>query len=163
MKKTIAVITVCLMATPAYADSSRIESPRGISQSAWNASSTYLNFQCPANTSRGEGADMNFTTDRGDDFYFVECEPITVVIPNITIPYVPIVADTPTVAAPDSSTAIAPVTSSTVITTTETTTATSNTSINVIDFNASDWFAQLMAWFDNFIKQFYAILEGLKK
>jgi hypothetical protein len=75
----------------AYADFSRIESPRGITQSAWNASDTYKNFQCPAGTGRGEGVDMNFTTDRSDDYYFVTCE--TIVQPK------QILLDTPTVTA----------------------------------------------------------------
>ena len=53
---------------------SRLWSPPGISQSAWNATPDYQAFQCPAGTLRGEGVDMNFTADRSDDRYFVTCE-----------------------------------------------------------------------------------------
>jgi len=40
----------------------------------------------------------------------------------------------------------------------ETATVSSN-----INFTSPDWLKEIMAWFNNFIKQFYAILEGLKK
>ena len=103
---------------PAYANG--IESPRGISQSAWNASPTYQNFQCPEGTSRGEGADMNFTTDRSDDYYFVTCNPIVIYIPTTpTFSY-----STPTI--PETSTVTTVVT--TPITNTETITAKVDTS-----------------------------------
>jgi hypothetical protein len=79
---------------PVYADG--IQSPRGISQSAWNASSTYQDFQCPSETSRGEGVDMNYTSDRSDDFYFVTCNAIEVYMPRGPL-VSPIISDTSTV------------------------------------------------------------------
>lgn len=103
---------------PAYANG--IESPRGISQSAWNASSTYQNFQCPDGTSRGEGVDMNYTTDRSDDYYFVTCNPIVIYIPTTpTFAY-------PTSTVSETSTVTTVVT--TPVTNTETITATVDTS-----------------------------------
>jgi hypothetical protein len=103
---------------PAYANG--IESPRGISQSAWNASSTYQNFQCPSGTSRGEGVDMNYTTDRSDDYWFVTCDPIVIYIPTTpTFSY-----PTPTVSETSTVTTVV----TTPITNTETITATVNTS-----------------------------------
>jgi hypothetical protein len=83
MKAKIITAVIGLTITtivPVYADG--IQSPRGISQSAWNASDTYKNFQCPDGTGRGEGVDMNYTTDKSDDYYFVTCEPIFIYIPT---------------------------------------------------------------------------------
>jgi hypothetical protein len=97
MKAKIITAIIGLTVTtivPVYADG--IQSPRGISQSAWNSSSTYQNFQCPSGTSRGEGVDMNYTTDRSDDYWFVNCEPIVIYTQPIPIP-TPTVSDTPTV------------------------------------------------------------------
>lgn len=97
MKAKIITAIIGLTVTtivPVYADG--IQSPRGISQSAWNASSTYQNFQCPSGTSRGEGVDMNYTTDRSDDYWFVNCEPIVIYTQPIPIP-TPTVSDTTTV------------------------------------------------------------------
>ncbi len=97
MKTKIITAIIGLTVTtivPVYADG--IQSPRGISQSAWNASSTYQNFECPSGTSRGEGVDMNYTTDRSDDYWFVTCEPTVIYTQPIPIP-TPTVSDTPTV------------------------------------------------------------------
>jgi hypothetical protein len=37
------------------------------------------------------------------------------------------------------------------------------TVLSDIDFSAPDWFAEFIAWFNNIMNQFYAIIEGLKK
>jgi hypothetical protein len=85
--KVIIGLALALASSPAYADG--IQSARGISQSDWSASSAYKNFQCPEGTARGEGVDMNFTTDRSDDYYYVSCNPIfvskTALIPTPTL------------------------------------------------------------------------------
>jgi len=95
-KVTIAVIaSLALPISPANADG--IRSPLGISQAEWNASSAYQNFQCPAGTSRGEGIDMNFTTNRSDDYWFVECNPIQVYVAPVPIAPTP---SSPTQVAP---------------------------------------------------------------
>ncbi len=78
MKKILSALIFSLVATgisPAYAATvSRLESAPGQSQSDWEATDAYKAFVCPAGTLRGGGVDMNFTTDRGDDKYFVTCD-----------------------------------------------------------------------------------------
>jgi len=151
MKRTIIAVTLCLVATPAHADSTRIESPRGITQSEWSASDTYRNFQCASNENRAEGVDMNFTTNRNDDYWFVECSPR--VVAPVYIP-TPITTTPPVVVTPDTATVV-----------TDTTTAKIETATvsSVVDFTSPNWLSDIMTWFNNFIKQFYALLEGLKK
>lgn len=120
MKAKIITAVIGLTVTtivPVYADG--IQSPRGISQSAWNASATYQNFQCPSGTSRNEGADMNYTTDKSDDYYFVTCDPIVIYVPSIPFT-TPIVSETSTV-----TTVV-----TTPITNTETTTAVTSSTVN---------------------------------
>jgi len=51
----------------------------------------------------------------------------------------------------------------TVVTDTITARIETATVLNDIDFTSPDWLNEFMSWFNNFIKQFYAILEGLKK
>jgi hypothetical protein len=78
MKAKIVTAVIALTVTtivPVYADG--IQSPRGISQSAWNASSTYRNFNVLAEQVVVK-VDMNYTTDRSDDYWFVNCEPIVI-------------------------------------------------------------------------------------
>lgn len=94
------------MTTPAKADTLRIQSPKGMSQSAWEATPEYQAFKCPEGYGRGVGVDMNFTTDRSDDYYWVQCEKINIVpvAPKpvvdtaIVTPSVTIVVETKTVA-----------------------------------------------------------------
>ena len=78
MKKILSALIFSLVATgvsPAYAATvSRLESAPGQSQSDWEATDAYKAFVCPEGTLRGGGVDMNFTTDRGDDKYFVTCD-----------------------------------------------------------------------------------------
>jgi hypothetical protein len=105
IRKIIGLTIASLAITPiAYAHDLR--SPLGISQAEWNASATYQNFQCPAGTSRGEGVDMNFTTTRSDDFWFVKCNPTPVYVAPIPV------APTPSVLTPvipsDTATATTP-------------------------------------------------------
>jgi hypothetical protein len=51
----------------------------------------------------------------------------------------------------------------TVVTDTATAKIETATVLNNINFASPDWLSEFMTWFNNFIKQFYAILEGLKK
>jgi hypothetical protein len=78
MKNILSALIFSLVATgvsPAYAATvSRLESAPGQSQSDWEATDAYKAFVCPEGTLRGGGVDMNFTTDRGDDKYFVTCD-----------------------------------------------------------------------------------------
>lgn len=75
-KAILLAVTLAITTTPAIADM-RIESNRGISQSEWNNSSTYQNFSCPLGWGRGDGADMNYTTTRSDDYFYAYCiEPV---------------------------------------------------------------------------------------
>ena len=108
MKAKIITAVIALTVTtivPVYADG--IQSERGISQSAWNASDTYRNFQCPSGTSRGEGMDMNYTTNKSDDYYFVTCEPIAVFEPKIETP---LPTQSPSVSVGSTSTVLSTVT-----------------------------------------------------
>ena len=61
------------VSTSAKADGLRIQSPKGMSQSAWESTPEYQAFKCPEGYGRGMGVDLNFTTDRSDDYWFVEC------------------------------------------------------------------------------------------
>ena len=95
--KRIIIGLVIALASAQTASANGIRSPLGVSQAEWNASETYKNFACPENTSRGEGVDMNFTTTRSDDFYFVKCEAIVITPTPILLPIVtPIPKPTPT-------------------------------------------------------------------
>jgi hypothetical protein len=51
----------------------RITSATGVSQSSWESTSTYKNFQCPAGSGRATGVDMNFTISQSDDKWFAYC------------------------------------------------------------------------------------------
>lgn len=67
---------------------SRLDSAPGQSQSDWEATDAYKAFTCPEGTLRGAGVDLNFTTDRSDDKYFVTCdEPTPVATPPSRIPF----------------------------------------------------------------------------
>ena len=74
---------------PAHAATvSRLESAPGQSQSDWEATDAYKAFVCPEGTLRGGGVDLNFTTDRSDDKYFVTCDEATpVATPPSRIPF----------------------------------------------------------------------------
>jgi len=51
----------------------------------------------------------------------------------------------------------------TVVTDTATAKIETATALSDIDFSSPDWFAEFIAWFNNIMNQFYAIIEGLKK
>ena len=53
---------------------SRLDSAPGQSQADWEATDAYKAFICPEGTLRGGGVDLNFTSDRSDDKYFVTCD-----------------------------------------------------------------------------------------
>ena len=52
---------------------SRKTSQVGMSQAEWEASDTFKSFTCPDNASMGMGVDLNFTTNKNDDTWFVYC------------------------------------------------------------------------------------------
>jgi hypothetical protein len=121
MKAKIVIAVLALLLgtiTTANADL-YVESPRGVTQAEWNNSDSYKNFNCPSGYARGEGVDMNFTTNRADDFWFVNCSPIVVYEPT------PIYTPTPTPTATQSETSTATVVSTV-------TTPTNNTPSNVV-------------------------------
>jgi hypothetical protein len=161
MKAKIAIaVSALLLGTITTANANYyIESPRGITQAEWNASEVYKNFICPSGYGRGEGLDMNYTTTRTDDFWFVSCELIVVTQPNPSYPTdlsnmptpteitpvvpdntAPVISDTATVVVETATTVTpAPAPTSTTITTTETTTATSTST------TFESLYAQIMA------------------
>ena len=51
----------------------RISSSPGVTQSQWEATSTYLAFNCPTGSGRGMGVDLNFTTTNSDDTWYAYC------------------------------------------------------------------------------------------
>jgi hypothetical protein len=167
-KITIAIATLLISTTTsAHADLS-IQSPRGITQSQWTASSEYQNFQCPVGTVGNIGINMNFTETKSDDFYYINCRPIVVPVPRveetttvITQPIVPTIPKqtetstvtvTPSTTTPTNNTTIA-VTSDTVTATTETTTAI------ITSVTVESLYAQIMALFN----QLLALIAKLQK
>lgn len=125
MKKVISALVFSLLVvgfTPATAATvSRLDSAPGQSQSDWEATDAYKAFTCPEGTLRGVGVDLNFTTDRSDDKYFVTCdEPEPRVSPSPT--------STP---APDSSTVSTPPVTETVTAPAPTPTPTASTTSRI--------------------------------
>ena len=54
----------------------RITSSPGVTQAAWEASSTYQSWRtthCPTGSGMGIGSDMNFTTSQSDDTWYAYC------------------------------------------------------------------------------------------
>jgi hypothetical protein len=166
--KRVIIGLVLAVATAQTANAFDLQSPRGISQSEWNASSEYQNFQCPANSARGEGVDMNFTTNRADDFYFVTCTPrqipttveiadtITAVTVITTQPITP-VEPNPVPVAPTNPKTITVETTTAVI---DTITAQSDTSTATF-FGGFDW-VKFWVQFEIWFKSFFAKLLGIK-
>jgi hypothetical protein len=148
MKVKVIVVTIALTITATtYAVADGVQSPRGISQSDWNASSTYQNFQCPSGTARNEGVDMNYTTNRNDDYWFVTCDPIPVYVPapiNTTTP-IATVSDTATVTTNNTNT----ISSNTTITNTNTTVITpvATDTTTATTLTNADIYTQLSALF----------------
>jgi hypothetical protein len=164
-KITIAV-TVLLLGTITTANADLyIQSPIGLTQAQWNSSDAYRNFSCPAGHGRGEGVDMNFTTTRADDYWFVSCTPIVVVTPT-PIP-TPIVTPTPTPTQTETSTATvvstvtAPTnnTPSNVVTDTRTATTETTTATTVKSNTIDSLYAQIMALFT----QLLALIANLNR
>ena len=150
MKAKIAItVSAILLGTITTANADLyIQSPQGLTQAQWNATDTYKNFNCPAGYGRGEGVDMNFTTSRADDFWFVSCEPRVVYEPTPIVTPTPVptqietstATTTPSTTTPTNSTTTA-VTPDTVTATTETTTAT------IASVTVQSLYAQIMALF----------------
>ncbi len=157
--KTIAVIlSAGLLSSPALAseiNGSRITSAPGMPQSEWVSSSLYKSFICPEGFGREEGLDMNYTTTRADDTYFVSCYAREVIVSTVTseTPTATVTPPTnnlspnptpsPTVA--DTSTSTSQTTSSisetSTITTQPTTTDTSTSTSSVI--GSPSWVSEL--------------------
>jgi hypothetical protein len=152
MKAKIAItVSALLLGTITTANADLyIQSPIGLTQAQWNASDAYKNFTCPAGYGRGEGVDLNFTTSRADDFWFVSCEeiivrpitptPIATTTPVPTQTETSTATTTPSTTTPTNSTTTA-VTPDTVTATTETTTAT------ITSVTVQSLYAQIMALF----------------
>jgi hypothetical protein len=162
MKAKIVIATSALLLgtiTTANADL-YIESPRGVTQSQWNNSDTYKNFTCPAGYGRGEGVDMNFTSTRSDDFWYVSCSPREVFEPTPILTPTPAPTSTPAITPAETSTATVtptvttPVNNSTATVISETTTATATNASTTFD----SLFAQIMALFT----QLMALIAKLK-
>ena len=155
MKAKISIaVTALLLGTivPAKADL-YMASPVGLTQAQWNATDAYKNFNCPEGYGRGEGVNMNYTSTKEDDFWFVECNVITVYVPRLSDPtptpspvVIPDQTETSTATAVSStSTSINNSTSSVMpdstTATTETTTAT------ITSVTVSTLYTQIMALF----------------
>lgn len=157
MKAKIVIATSALLLgtiTTANADL-YIESPRGITQSEWSNSNTYKNFVCPADYWRGEGVDMNFTSDKTDDFWFVKCEPIVIFTPK-PLPINASVGVAPTVSLPQLETNTVTVVPSDITATNNTTTAvtpdtvtatTETTTATIASVTVQSLYTQIMALF----------------
>ena len=168
MKRIILGMVIALASTQS-ASAFDLQSPKGIKQDQWNQTSEYLNFKCPANTARGEGVDMNFTTDRADDFYFVTCTPIQIptkieIIETSTA--ITIIPTQPVMPVPQDPVFVAPVDTRTVIV--ETPTAITESTTVVIDYATFDWedidwetfdWEGFIAWFQEW---FYQIMYGVR-
>lgn len=158
-KAIVAILALTSISPVAQANEvARIQSAPGQSQSAWNASSQYQSFQCPAGTLRGEGVDMNYTTDRSDDYYFAYCfeapAPAPVITPTPTPTSSPTVSETSTatVQTPSSTTASSSGSTSTAPATTTRTESTTATA--AFDYQA--FFQMFIAWFQTWFAQFLA-------
>lgn len=164
MKRTIvaAILALATISPIAQANEvSRIQSAPGQSQSAWNASSEYQAFQCPAGTSRGGGVDMNYTTTRSDDYFYEYCYERPAPTPPIT----PIPTANPSSAAsPTLDTATATVQTPSSISTAgngstaasptppATDTATATATAPAFDYQA--FLQMFIAWFQTWFTQF---------
>ena len=107
MKKIVSALVLSLVVVgfaPATAATvSRLDSAPGQSQSDWEATDAYKAFTCPEGTLRGGGVDLNFTTDRSDDKYFVTCDepsPVSTPTPESSTVTSPSVTETVTAPTP---------------------------------------------------------------
>ena len=171
--KRKAILAVVIMMIMPGANAAGIRSANGQSQSAWEATAEYQSFQCPEGTSRGGGVDMNFTTDRSDDYYFVECNPIVVYVPTPTpistqpAPSVPVV-DTQTATTSTTTTITQTATTvSTPVVDTNTVTVVKSSTITVdyltldwakVDMNTFDW-NDFWVWLTAYIDELLAVLN----
>jgi hypothetical protein len=174
MKRVIIGMVLALV-TAQTASAFDLESPRGISQDQWNKSNEYQNFQCPANTARGEGVDMNFTTNRADDFYFVTCTPVQIptkieivetatVVTPITTPPVQPGAQNPVLITPVETKTVVSDTKTAVIETTTANvveTATVQTNYARIDWETVNWatfdWEEFLTWLKAYIEEIFAV------
>lgn len=161
MKTKIAItVSALLLGTITTANADLyIQSPRGISQSEWNSSDTYKNFTCPAGYGRGEGVDMNFTTDRSDDFWFANCTPAVVLTPLPSYTTAPTVEPTPVTTPTETSTVTVTPAVSTTFVVTDTATATTDTTTAT---SASTTFESLYAQIMALLTQILALIAKLQ-
>lgn len=128
--KTIAIaLSAGLLTSPAFASEisgSRITSVPGMPQSQWIESDVYKSFTCPEGSGRSEGVDMNYTTTRADDTFFVYCSTREIIVSTV-------ISETPiSTVTPVSDNVVSPNPVPSLITT-ETTTSTTQTGLSVID------------------------------
>ena len=173
--KRVIIGMVLALATAQTASAFDLESARGISQDQWNQSNEYKNFQCPANTARGEGVDMNFTTNRADDFYFVTCTPIqapakieivetVTVVTTITTPLVQPATQNPVSITPvETKTALSDTKTVVVDTSTVIVAETLTAQVNYakIDWETVDWetfnWEEFLIWLTAYIEELLAV------
>ena len=158
-KAIVAILALSSITPIAQANEvARIQSAPGQSQSAWNATPEYQAFQCPAGTLRGEGVDMNFTTDRGDDYYFAYCfeapAPAPVITPTPAPTSSPAVSETSTATVQTQSTTTSNTSSNTTVSSGSTTTETTTATMAAFDYQA--FFQMFIAWFQTWFAQFLA-------
>ncbi len=148
MKAKIAItVSALLLGTITTANADLyIQSPQGLTQSQWNATDTYRNFNCPAGYGRGEGVDMNFTSTRSDDYWYVSCTPIVVTpTPIYTTTPTPVVSTTP--APTETSTVTVTPTVTPTPSTTTTPAVTDTTTATSASITVDSLYAQIMALF----------------
>lgn len=169
--KRKAILVVAIMMIMPGANAAGIRSANGQSQSAWNATPEYQNFQCPEGTLRGDGIDMNFTTDRSDDYYFIECNPKIVYIPTPLPTPAPIAPSAPVVDTPTATTSITttvvqitPTVSTAIVDTATVTIAkpsTTRVDYSKINWETIDWatfnWEDFLAWLTAYIEDLLAV------
>lgn len=146
MKTKIAIVVSALLIgaiAPANADL-YVQSPTGLTQAQWNATDTYKNFACPSGYARGEGVDMNFTTSRADDYWFVSCT-LIVETPPRPIYVEPTPTPTPTLAQTETSTATVVSNTTPAVVAETTTTVTETTTATITSVTVQSLYAQIMA------------------
>lgn len=152
--KRKAILVIAIMMIMPGANAAGIRSAAGQSQSAWNASVEYQSFQCPVGTSKGEGVDLNYTTDKSDDYYFVECNAIIVA----PVPVITPAPSTNSIITPETTTATTKTDTPTVVSSigsSTITTSTSTVSAPTTSFNWNAFMEQFNTWFGNWFATWF--------
>jgi hypothetical protein len=164
-RTTVAAILVLATISPvAQANQvARIQSAPGQSQSDWTASAEYQSFQCPTGTDRGEGVDMNFTTNRSDDYYFAYCyerpAPVPIIIPTPAPTSSPAptpipIVETATATAQTQTGGFSSTVGSTSAVSTTRATETSTATASAAAFDYQAFLQMFIAWFQTWFTQF---------